>query len=171
MGQQQLLLVILVTIIVGVATVVALNVFGSSAKNANTDAVRQDVLQIASSAQGWYIKPAMLNGGGKSFKNITFNDINFPANEISSTGLKAINNNGTYVISNPTATQFTITAYPSSDPNYNGVLPTTTKGVSNNDATFASSGNTMTATIYKSNITWTTSSSSSGSGSGSNGAG
>ncbi|HYX08702.1 MAG TPA: hypothetical protein VE912_18365, partial [Bacteroidales bacterium] len=62
MGQQQLLLVILVTIIVGVATVVALNVFGNSASNANLDAARQDVLQIATSAQGWYIKPNMMGG-------------------------------------------------------------------------------------------------------------
>lgn len=55
MGQQQLLLVILVTIIVGIATVVAINTFGSSAEQANLDAVRQDIAQIATAAQAWYI--------------------------------------------------------------------------------------------------------------------
>lgn len=40
MGQQQLLLVILVTIIVGIATVVAINTFSSAADSANLDAVR-----------------------------------------------------------------------------------------------------------------------------------
>ncbi|MDZ7806938.1 MAG: hypothetical protein U5K71_07465 [Gracilimonas sp.] len=53
MGQQQLLLVILVTIIVGIATVVAINTFGSAADSANLDAVRQDVATIAASAQGY----------------------------------------------------------------------------------------------------------------------
>jgi len=57
MGQQQLLLVILVTIIVGIATVVAINTFGSAADAANIDAVRNDVAAIASGAQGYYMKP------------------------------------------------------------------------------------------------------------------
>ena len=48
MGQQQLLLVILVTIIVGIATVVAINTFGTAADNANIDAVRNDMTAIAS---------------------------------------------------------------------------------------------------------------------------
>jgi len=50
MGQQQLLLVILVTIIVGIATVVAINTFGAAADSANLDAVRQDMGSIAASA-------------------------------------------------------------------------------------------------------------------------
>ncbi|MDZ7715010.1 MAG: hypothetical protein U5J95_02240 [Balneolaceae bacterium] len=47
MGQQQLLLVILVTIIVGIATVVAINTFSSASDSANVDAVRGDLLNIA----------------------------------------------------------------------------------------------------------------------------
>ena len=66
MGQQQLLLVILVTILVGIATVVAINTFGSSNVNANRDAVRNDVAAIATAAQAWYIKPEMLGGGNNS---------------------------------------------------------------------------------------------------------
>ena len=67
MGQQQLLLVILVTILVGIATVVALNVFGTAAEDANRDAVRQDLLQGATSAQAIWARPAMLDGAGQDF--------------------------------------------------------------------------------------------------------
>ena len=67
MGQQQLLLVILVTILVGIATVVAINVFGESAEQANADAVRQDLLAAASQAQAIYAKPAQLGGAGGDF--------------------------------------------------------------------------------------------------------
>lgn len=122
MGQQQLLLVILVTIIVGIATVVAINTFGSAADSANLDAVRQDVASIAASAQGFYMKPTMLGGGGNSFapggNSITFEDIAFAANGISSDGLTAQNENGFYVISGASNTEFTVTAHPSSDESY-----------------------------------------------------
>lgn len=100
MGQQQLLLVILVTIIVGIATVVAINTFGAAADSANVDAVQQDVGQMAASAQGYYMKPAMLGGGGKSFNNISFLNFAFPYNGIEdgSTPTVAWNENGKYVI-------------------------------------------------------------------------
>ena len=77
MGQQQLLLVILVTIIVGIATVVAINTFGAAADTAAQDAVRQDIASIAAGAQGYYMKPRMLGGGARSFDGLTFNDIAF----------------------------------------------------------------------------------------------
>ncbi len=98
MGQQQLLLVILVTIIVGVATVVAINVFGTSAKNANLDAVRQDMLTIGSQAQGWYMKPTMMNGGGGTFNNITFDNMGFGYSK-RETATKVDNANGAYELS------------------------------------------------------------------------
>ena len=114
MGQQQLLLVILVTIIVGIATVVAINTFGGAADSANLDAVRQDVASIAAGAQGFYIKPAMLGGGANDFTNITFNTMAFAADSISADGLTAINANGVYSISSTTATEFVLTAHPAS---------------------------------------------------------
>jgi len=126
MGQQQLLLVILVTIIVGIATVVAINTFGAAADSANLDAVRQDVAQIAAAAQGYYMKPAMLGGGSRSFVGITFNDIAFAASEISGNARIAVNENGRYILpdvqgdpADPSVGQsFVITAHPASDPSY-----------------------------------------------------
>lgn len=146
MGQQQLLLVILVTIIVGIATVVAINVFGASAATANRDAVRQDMLMIASAAQSWFIKPEMMGGGGNTFTGLTFEAFSFPADEIS--GTSAVNLNGTYVLT-VSPTEFTITAHPASDPNYDasqGLTATATK--------------TMVATVTKGDIDWGSSSAS-----------
>lgn len=117
MGQQQLLLVILVTIIVGIATVVAINTFGSASDSANMDAVNTDLASIASSAQGYYMKPTMLGGGGKSFSGITFNDLAF-AGDIQSSGSIAVNENGTYAISAAGDSSFTVTADPSSGDGY-----------------------------------------------------
>ena len=114
MGQQQLLLVILVTIIVGIATVVAINTFGAAADSANLDAVRQDVAQIAAAAQGYYMKPRMLGGGGRSFEGITFNEFAFAATVINDDGDQACNENGKYIISGESDLEFTITAHPSS---------------------------------------------------------
>jgi Tfp pilus assembly protein PilE len=116
MGQQQLLLVILVTIIVGIATVVAINTFGGAADSANLDAVRQDVASVAAAAQGFFMKPTMLGGGGNDFDGITFNTMAFAADSVSSDGLSAINSNGLYVITAPGAssTSFTLTAHPAS---------------------------------------------------------
>lgn len=115
MGQQQLLLVILVTILVGIATVVAINTFGSSNENANRDAVRNDVAAIATAAQAWYIKPAMLGGGNNSFAGMTFDDIGFAADSVFNSSLSAANLNGTYVLGTGTATSITVTATPTSN--------------------------------------------------------
>lgn len=143
MGQQQLLLVILVTIIVGIATVVAINVFSTSAASANRDSVRQDVLTIASAAQAYYWRPSMMDGGNSSFSGMTFRDINFPAETISDDNLSAYNLNGTYAINTDAGSTFTVTAYPSSDPNYSASDPFNQSGVE-----------TLTATVSKTDIDW-----------------
>lgn len=114
MGQQQLLLVILVTIIVGIATVVAINTFSSAADSANVDSARQDVLSIAAAAQQFYMKPTALEGGGQSFSNIDFSKISGVAvDREDDDETHASNQNGSYVIS-ANDQNFTLTAYPSS---------------------------------------------------------
>ena len=50
MGQQQLLLIVLGTIIVGVAVIVGINMFTTGAVNAERDALLQDVNAVAASA-------------------------------------------------------------------------------------------------------------------------
>jgi len=140
MGQQQLLLVILVTIIVGIATVVAINTFGSAADSANLDAVRQDLASIAASAQGYYMKPEMLGGGGKSFTGMTFNDIAFGGTIESST--IAYNENGTYILGGGSDASIAITGHPSSCEGYD-------EGVGGCDGT-----DQLAPTIYPDNLSY-----------------
>ncbi len=71
MGQQQLLLIVLGVIIVGIAVVVGINVFTASSAQANSDAVISDMTNLASMAQQYYRKPAALGGGGNTFTGWT----------------------------------------------------------------------------------------------------
>ncbi len=67
MGQQQLLLIILGVIIVGIAVAVGITMFQDNAISANKDAVTNDLVQLAAKAQQYYRKPVALGGGGNTF--------------------------------------------------------------------------------------------------------
>jgi len=69
MGQQQLLLIVLGVIIVGIAVVVGINVFTASSVQANIDGLTADLVNLGSMAQQHYRKPAALGGGGNAFDN------------------------------------------------------------------------------------------------------
>ncbi len=71
MGQQQLLLIILGVIIVGIAVAVGITMFQDNALSANKDAVTNDLVNLAAKAQQFYRKPNALGGGGNSFVGIT----------------------------------------------------------------------------------------------------
>lgn len=71
MGQQQLLLIVLGVIIVGIAVVVGINVFTASSVQANKDGLTADVVNLGSMAQQYYRKPAALGGGGNTFTGWT----------------------------------------------------------------------------------------------------
>jgi Tfp pilus assembly protein PilE len=86
MGQQQLLLIVLGVIIVGIAVVVGINLFTANSVQANQDGVASDVTNIAALAQQYYLKPGSLGGGGNTFTGFTI-----PAN-LASTA------NGTYTV-------------------------------------------------------------------------
>lgn len=77
MGQQQLLLVLLAIIIVGVAIVMGLSMYVENARAANQDEVRDALLTVAARAQGWYRRPAQLGGGARSFVKINWVRIGF----------------------------------------------------------------------------------------------
>ena len=71
MGQQQLLLIVLGVIIVGIAVVVGINVFTASSSSANRDSVIADLTTLSAMAQQYYRKPAELAGGGNTFTGWT----------------------------------------------------------------------------------------------------
>jgi len=101
MGQQQLLLIVLGTIIVGVAVVVGINMFTTGAVNAERDALLQDVNNIASSASSYWRKPAALGGGARDFTGVT---------SVVTFGADSSNANGVFTMNVTSATQFTLTA-------------------------------------------------------------
>ena len=67
MGQQQILLIVLAAVIVGIAVVVGMQMMGESAIDANKRACTQDLLNLAAKAQQWFRTPTSLGGGGRSF--------------------------------------------------------------------------------------------------------
>lgn len=99
MGQQQLLLLILAAVIVGVAITLGINMFAQNSAQANQEAVVQDVLTIASRAQAWYRRPVQMGGGGRDYTNITLANLNF----------RSPNANGSYALSNANNASLTIT--------------------------------------------------------------
>ncbi len=72
MGQQQLLLIALGIIVVGIAVVVGINQFSTSAAEANRDQLISDLNFLSVVAQAYYKKPASYGGGGLSFTGWEF---------------------------------------------------------------------------------------------------
>ena len=67
MGQQQLLLIILGIIIVGIAIFIGVNLFKSNAVEAKRNNVTNELVNLAASAQQYYLRPAALGGGSQKF--------------------------------------------------------------------------------------------------------
>jgi len=69
MGQQQLLLIMLGVIIVGVAVVIGIQTFNSNSIEANRDLILGNCINLASMAQKYYRIPKQIGGGGYEFTN------------------------------------------------------------------------------------------------------
>ena len=67
MGQQQLLLIVLGVIIVGIAVVVGINLFNANAEESAKDGVVSDCTNLGAMAQQYYKKPVSMGGGGNAF--------------------------------------------------------------------------------------------------------
>jgi len=110
MGQQQLLLIILVTVIIGIATIVAINTMQASHDSAIEDAIRQDILQAHAMAQGYWNKPDMLGGGGRNFNSLTIQDLGLPEeNENAQYSLDEVSADGFDIVAE-SYVGFTVTA-------------------------------------------------------------
>src|SRR5512141_1018668 len=67
MGQQQLLLIILGVIIVGIAIAVGISQFGAHSTQANKDGVTSSLVNIAANAYQYKIRPTTMGGGGGKY--------------------------------------------------------------------------------------------------------
>lgn len=93
MGQQQLLLIILGVIVVGIAVAVGITMFTENAVSSNRDAVTNDLVNLAARAQQFFRRPTTLGGGGNSFVGLTAD-----AAGLRKLTRDATNPNGTYSI-------------------------------------------------------------------------
>jgi len=103
MGQQQLLLIVLGVIVVGIAVVVGINLFNANAEEANKDGIVSDATNLGAMAQQFYKKPPSMGGGGNTFTG--WNQL-----WVENTGLDSTAN-GTYAITG-TAQSVLITGTP-----------------------------------------------------------
>ena len=71
MGQQQLLLIILGVIIVGIAIAVGISMFSSGSIQANRDALVNDLNNLAANAYQYRIRPTTMGGGGGAYTGYT----------------------------------------------------------------------------------------------------
>ena len=112
MGQQQLLLIVLGVIIVGIAVVVGINVFTAQSEESSKDAIVSDCTNLGAMAQQYFRKPTAMGGGGNTFTGYTI-----PEN-LDTTA------NGTYAPA-VTATQVVITGSPLASSGYSWTIVTT----------------------------------------------
>lgn len=71
MGQQQLLLIVLGIIIVAIAVVLGVWLFKVNAVDAKRNNVTNELVNLAAIAQGYYLRPSTMGGGGHSFTGWT----------------------------------------------------------------------------------------------------
>lgn len=67
MGQQQLLLILLGIVVVGIAIFVGINLFRANAIEAKRNNVTNELVNLAAMAQQYYMKPSSLGGGSRTF--------------------------------------------------------------------------------------------------------
>lgn len=81
MGQQQLLLLVLGMVIVGIAVVAGIQAFSEGKDKADRDAAISDAMRIISDVQAWKLKPGAFGGGSDAtgFTGVTFNALGIDA--------------------------------------------------------------------------------------------
>ena len=97
MGQQQLLLIILGVIIVGIAIAVGISMFSSGTVQANKDAIINDLNNLAANGYQYRIRPTTMGGGGGGYTGYTI------------PGKLVNNENASYAVGTISATSMTFT--------------------------------------------------------------
>lgn len=81
MGQQQLLLLVLGIVIVGIAVVAGIQAFSEGKAKAQQDAAVSDAMRIISDTQAWKLKPQAFGGGDDgtvNFTNVNLKALGYP---------------------------------------------------------------------------------------------
>ncbi len=86
MGQQQLLLLVLGIVIVGLAVVVGIQAFSENRIKSRMDVETGMAVQIATEISAWWMKPTAFGGGGQSLNpatTVTMEKLGYPQDETS----------------------------------------------------------------------------------------
>lgn len=81
-ASQQKLLLVASAIIVGTSILAGMTQFLVELRLANYVAVMRDVHYIAQKAQAWHRLPTSMNGGGKSFAELTLRKLNIDSTNV-----------------------------------------------------------------------------------------
>lgn len=112
MGTQQLLLIGLGIMVVGIAIALANNIFDSNAESSLQDQVAMESYHLATLATQYFHKPSEFGGGGKRFSGWIIKA------KLDTT------DNGIYSIKNLTDDKLVIEGKPFEDLNYNWIMIT-----------------------------------------------
>ena len=89
MGTQQLLLIVLGVVLIGIMVTAGIVLFQDQASATNRDQLSNDLVYLAVQAQKFYRRPAVLGGGSNSFGGLTMTKLTNAAS----------NANGSYSLS------------------------------------------------------------------------
>ena len=98
MGQQQLMIIVMAFIVVGIAVVAGIMIFTDNAIDRNRDAVMSDLLNLTARAHAYYRRPRVYGGGEGSFVGLDDN-IQGMRKLVNTASYPWINDNGRYRIS------------------------------------------------------------------------
>ncbi|KQC07597.1 MAG: hypothetical protein APR54_00780 [Candidatus Cloacimonas sp. SDB] len=110
MGTQQILLIVLSVIIVGIAVAVGITMFNQQAFNSNRNACVSDLNMFASQAQAFFKTPTSHGGAGSDLTNVNLTDLgNWIGFDFGKDGVAAntlVTGNGTFLMAwtSPTLT-------------------------------------------------------------------
>ena len=139
MGQQQLLLLVLGIVIVGLAVVVGIQAFGENQKKANADALVNDGVRIASDAQAWALKPTAFGGptDTEDIDDVGFADLGYTLGGNGCAATSYGNLNGCFALDGSTAGTVVITGTSIPNSNNDNQVVVTVAGTTPQDITTA----------------------------------
>ncbi len=117
MGQQQLLLILLGVIVVGVAIVAGIDLFTANAIESKRDLLLHECVELSSMAQQYYRKPKEMGGGGRSFdgwdipSNLTSTENGHFKAAVNSSSV-VITGTGNEVVTGSDSVKVQVTVYP-----------------------------------------------------------
>ena len=117
MGQQQLLLLILGIVMVGLAVVAGLQAYSQNRVKSNGDQLVVDGIRIATDAQAWYQKADAYGGGAGTYTGLTLERMGWQTNGAG----EYENSFGTWDISTVETQRFLLEGTAVGDPPFNTI--------------------------------------------------